>query len=196
PKRQRFLKCDESTLAPNLTHFRKIHEKTGIPYSEMGHGQLFFDDEYRNKETEQLGVTFCLVRNGMDNQTFEKGLAEWRKRHPEEVNEDVPSEIEGDFHRPDTSSVVPSVEIKGFEWTWNIRLSATARSSSFTTHERRTMGNVFVEKMLADLETGELQSRTRAPAKIRLQPQIIIDRGTGTIKWFTLVYSSSQNFDA
>uniref|UniRef100_A0A0W0F6C7 Magnesium-dependent phosphatase-1 n=1 Tax=Moniliophthora roreri TaxID=221103 RepID=A0A0W0F6C7_MONRR len=71
-----------------LTHFRKLHEKTGIPYSEM-HNQLFFDDEHRNKETEELGVTFCLVRNGMDNQTFEKGLAEWRKRHPEEVNEDV-----------------------------------------------------------------------------------------------------------
>ncbi|KAG7085449.1 hypothetical protein E1B28_003010 [Marasmius oreades] len=61
-----------------LTHFRRLHEKTGIPYSEM----VFYDDEHRNKETEQLGVTFCLVRNGLDNKTFEMGLAEWRRRHP------------------------------------------------------------------------------------------------------------------
>ncbi|KAK7436183.1 hypothetical protein VKT23_019259 [Stygiomarasmius scandens] len=68
-----------------LTHFRKIHEKTGIPYNEM----LFFDDEHRNKEVEQLGVTMCLVRNGMDNQTFEKGITEWRKRNPVEAVEDI-----------------------------------------------------------------------------------------------------------
>ncbi|KAE9390944.1 magnesium-dependent phosphatase-1 [Gymnopus androsaceus JB14] len=68
-----------------LTHFKKLHEKTGIPYSEM----LFFDDEHRNKEVEALGVTFCLARNGMDDRTFEKGLAEWRKRHPVEVTEDA-----------------------------------------------------------------------------------------------------------
>ncbi|KAK1219539.1 hypothetical protein PQX77_017727 [Marasmius sp. AFHP31] len=61
-----------------LTHFKRIHEKTGIPYEEM----VFFDDEYRNSETQQLGVTFCLVKRQMDNDTFEKGLAEWRKRHP------------------------------------------------------------------------------------------------------------------
>ncbi|KAF9061558.1 magnesium-dependent phosphatase-1 [Rhodocollybia butyracea] len=70
-----------------ITHFRKIHQKTGIPYSEM----LFFDDEHRNKEVEGLGVTFCLVRDGVDDRTFEKGLAEWRKRHPEEVTEDIGS---------------------------------------------------------------------------------------------------------
>ncbi|KAE9390948.1 hypothetical protein BT96DRAFT_1001786 [Gymnopus androsaceus JB14] len=51
--------------------------------------KLFFDDEYRNKEVEALGVTFCLAQNGMDDQTFEKGLAEWRKRHPVEVTEDA-----------------------------------------------------------------------------------------------------------
>ncbi|THU82505.1 magnesium-dependent phosphatase-1 [Dendrothele bispora CBS 962.96] len=68
-----------------LTHFRKIHQKTGIPYNEM----LFFDDEYRNKEVEQLGITMQLVRNGMDNQTFEKGIAEWKKRNPVETVEDV-----------------------------------------------------------------------------------------------------------
>ncbi|KAL0568554.1 hypothetical protein V5O48_013433 [Marasmius crinis-equi] len=68
------------TSAPTL----KIHEKTGIPYEEM----VFYDDEHRNKETEQLGVTFCLVRRQMDHDTFEKGLAEWRRRHPAPPQED------------------------------------------------------------------------------------------------------------
>ncbi|KAJ3990892.1 magnesium-dependent phosphatase-1 [Lentinula boryana] len=68
-----------------LTHFKKLHQKTEIPYSEM----LFFDDEHRNKEVEQLGVTFCLVRNGLDDRTFEQGLEEWRSRQPAEVIEDA-----------------------------------------------------------------------------------------------------------
>ncbi|KAF8314901.1 magnesium-dependent phosphatase-1, partial [Amanita rubescens] len=34
-----------------LAHFKQIHKKTGIPYSQM----LFFDDEIRNKEVEELG---------------------------------------------------------------------------------------------------------------------------------------------
>ncbi|KAF5348307.1 hypothetical protein D9756_010538 [Leucocoprinus leucothites] len=67
-----------------LTHFRKVHQKTGIPYSEM----LFFDDEHRNKEVESLGVTFQLVSSsGTTNKLFEKGLALWRKRHPAEVED-------------------------------------------------------------------------------------------------------------
>ncbi|KAI0690370.1 magnesium-dependent phosphatase-1 [Cytidiella melzeri] len=68
-----------------IPHFKKLHEKTGLPYSEM----LFFDDERRNNEVESLGVTFCLVRKGMDDRTFEHGLAEWRKRHAKEVLEDA-----------------------------------------------------------------------------------------------------------
>ncbi|KAG5350040.1 hypothetical protein C0989_000519 [Termitomyces sp. Mn162] len=63
-----------------LTHFDRIHQKTGIPYSEM----LFFDDEHRNAEVEELGVTFCLVPQGVDRDIFEKGLAKWRKRHEDE----------------------------------------------------------------------------------------------------------------
>ncbi|KAJ3766639.1 hypothetical protein FB446DRAFT_824581 [Lentinula raphanica] len=51
--------------------------------------QLFFDDEHRNKEVEELGVTFHFVRNGLDDRTFERGLAEWRKRHPVEVVDDA-----------------------------------------------------------------------------------------------------------
>lgn len=68
-----------------LAHFKELHKKTGLPYSEM----LFFDDEHRNKEVESLGVTFCLVQRGVDDRSFEKGLAEWRKRHPAEVVEDA-----------------------------------------------------------------------------------------------------------
>ncbi|PSR77429.1 hypothetical protein PHLCEN_2v7860 [Hermanssonia centrifuga] len=45
-----------------ITHFKKLHEKTGIPYSEM---------------------------NGVDDRTFEGGLNEWRNRHPVEVIEDA-----------------------------------------------------------------------------------------------------------
>ncbi|GJE90662.1 magnesium-dependent phosphatase [Phanerochaete sordida] len=68
-----------------IPHFQSLHKKTGIPYSEM----LFFDDERRNNEVESLGVTFWLVQQGTDDRTFEKGLAEWRKRHPVEVAEDA-----------------------------------------------------------------------------------------------------------
>lgn len=68
----------------------------------MTHGQLFFDDELRNKEVETLGkrsvtflfasgidylnpqgVTFCLVPDGVNDKAFEEGLREWRKSNPE-----------------------------------------------------------------------------------------------------------------
>ncbi|KAF8742315.1 hypothetical protein AX14_005185 [Amanita brunnescens Koide BX004] len=64
-----------------LAHFKRIHKKTGIPYSQM----LFFDDEKRNKEVEKLGVTFFLVTDGINHSSFDKGLAEWRNRHQEET---------------------------------------------------------------------------------------------------------------
>lgn len=35
------------------------------------------------------GVTFCLVKRGLDDRTFEQGLNEWRRRHPVEVTEDA-----------------------------------------------------------------------------------------------------------
>lgn len=62
-------------------HFKELHKKTGLPYSEM----LFFDDERRNRNVEKLGVTFILVPEGrgVDNKLFKDGLREWRKRHPE-----------------------------------------------------------------------------------------------------------------
>ncbi|KAG6332719.1 hypothetical protein ID866_6373 [Astraeus odoratus] len=62
-------------------HFKELHKKTGLPYSEM----LFFDDERRNRNVEKLGVTFILVPlgRGLDNQLLQEGIREWQKRHPE-----------------------------------------------------------------------------------------------------------------
>ncbi|KAH9940030.1 magnesium-dependent phosphatase-1 [Epithele typhae] len=68
-----------------LKHFKEVHKKTGIPYSEM----LFFDDESRNREVESLGVTFSLITSGVNDRAFESGLGRWRKRHPDEVAGDA-----------------------------------------------------------------------------------------------------------
>ncbi|THH13126.1 hypothetical protein EW146_g7066 [Bondarzewia mesenterica] len=78
---------DQMEIYPGskITHFKKLHQKTGIAYSEM----LFFDDEHRNQEVESLGVTFTLVRKELNERTLEQGLTEWRKRHPVEVMEDA-----------------------------------------------------------------------------------------------------------
>lgn len=59
-----------------ITHMQKLHKDTGLPYDEF----LFFDDESRNKETESLGVTMCLVRDGVTWGELERGIKEWRKR--------------------------------------------------------------------------------------------------------------------
>ncbi|TFK38575.1 magnesium-dependent phosphatase-1 [Crucibulum laeve] len=78
---------DELEIYPGskITHFKKLHEKTGLPYEEM----LFFDDENRNKDVEKLGVTFQIVPRGLTNKIFEDGLAKWRRRHPEEVMDGI-----------------------------------------------------------------------------------------------------------
>ncbi|KAF9484602.1 hypothetical protein BDN70DRAFT_872384 [Pholiota conissans] len=55
-----------------LKHFKALHERTGVPYSEM----LFFDDEHRNSEVEKLGVTFVHVPRGLTVDNFERGLKE------------------------------------------------------------------------------------------------------------------------
>ncbi|OTA64808.1 hypothetical protein K449DRAFT_463841 [Hypoxylon sp. EC38] len=44
-----------------IRHFEALAKRTGIPCSEM----LFFDDESRNRDTESLGVTMWLVRDGI-----------------------------------------------------------------------------------------------------------------------------------
>ncbi|KAK3724811.1 hypothetical protein LTR37_000859 [Vermiconidia calcicola] len=60
------------------THFRGIQKKAGkMAYEEM----LFFDDESRNKNVEELGVVMQLVRDGVTRDVFDKGIEMWRKRN-------------------------------------------------------------------------------------------------------------------
>lgn len=59
-----------------IKHFESLQKKTGIRYEDM----LFFDDESRNQETEKLGITMKLVRDGMTWVEVEKGVEEWRRR--------------------------------------------------------------------------------------------------------------------
>lgn len=59
------------------THFRKLHQVTHIPYEEM----LFFDDEARNKNVEELGVVMQLVRDGVTRGEVDRGVQAWRRRN-------------------------------------------------------------------------------------------------------------------
>lgn len=59
-----------------LRHMEALHKRTGLPYGEF----LFFDDESRNRDTESLGVTMCLVRDGVTWAEVARGVAEWRRR--------------------------------------------------------------------------------------------------------------------
>ncbi|KAF1991999.1 magnesium-dependent phosphatase-1 [Aulographum hederae CBS 113979] len=59
-----------------VTHFKRLHEETGIEYEEM----LFFDDESRNREVEQLGVTMRLVRDGVTRGEVDEGVRVWREK--------------------------------------------------------------------------------------------------------------------
>ncbi|CAM6117130.1 unnamed protein product [Calypogeia fissa] len=52
-------------------HLKKIHQKTGIPYTSM----LFFDDEERNiQAVSQMGVKSVLVHNGVNLNALKEGL--------------------------------------------------------------------------------------------------------------------------
>ncbi|KAL7629152.1 hypothetical protein AAE478_000671 [Parahypoxylon ruwenzoriense] len=59
-----------------IRHFEALGKKTGVPYTEM----LFFDDESRNRDTESLGVTMWLVRDGVSWSEVVSGIQEWRRR--------------------------------------------------------------------------------------------------------------------
>lgn len=61
-----------------ISHFRQLHEKTGIEYEDM----IFFDDEFRNAEVStKLGVHFELVgHQGTDLATFESAIRQWRAK--------------------------------------------------------------------------------------------------------------------
>jgi magnesium-dependent phosphatase 1 len=41
---------------------------------------LFFDDESRNKNVEELGVIMYLVHNGVTRNEIDAGIQSWRKR--------------------------------------------------------------------------------------------------------------------
>ncbi|KAG2418028.1 hypothetical protein HFD88_001128 [Aspergillus terreus] len=59
-------------------HFARIQQASSIRYEDM----LFFDDEARNRNVEtELGVTFCLVRDGMTRDEVDRGVWAWRKRN-------------------------------------------------------------------------------------------------------------------
>lgn len=56
----------------------RIQQASGVHYEDM----LFFDDEARNINVQtELGVTFCLVRDGMTKEEVDKGVWEWRRRN-------------------------------------------------------------------------------------------------------------------
>lgn len=60
-----------SSWSHKTDHFKKIQQKTGIPYSNM----LFFDDEDRNIQAiSQLGVKSVLVHNGVTLNALKEGL--------------------------------------------------------------------------------------------------------------------------
>lgn len=66
------------------THFHKLKNSIGVEHEEM----LFFDDERRNRNVEELGVTMYLVstQRGVCNQDFDLGVREWRKRRGHAVS--------------------------------------------------------------------------------------------------------------
>lgn len=64
--------------ATKTEHFAKITQASGISYVDM----LFFDDEARNRNVEtELGVTFCLIRDGLTREEVDRGVQAWRKRN-------------------------------------------------------------------------------------------------------------------
>ncbi|KEF57528.1 uncharacterized protein A1O9_05445 [Exophiala aquamarina CBS 119918] len=104
---------DKTTHFQRLhAHFSKADPPNAIAYEDM----IFFDDEIRNRNVEnELGVTFCLVRDGVTRDEVDRGVWEWRKRRGiskadlpknqlksqgagfmgEEIDEDGPPELEG-----------------------------------------------------------------------------------------------------
>jgi magnesium-dependent phosphatase 1 len=58
-------------------HFKSIARKSGVGYEEM----LFFDDESRNRNVEDLGVTMQLVHSGVTRAAVDQGVQRWRERN-------------------------------------------------------------------------------------------------------------------
>jgi magnesium-dependent phosphatase 1 len=74
---------DHITIYPGskMNHFEQLHKETGLSYERM----IFFDDESRNKEVEDLGVVMWLVKDGVNNDEIDKGILSWRKRSRREL---------------------------------------------------------------------------------------------------------------
>lgn len=69
-------------------HFHNIQQATNIRYEDM----VFFDDEARNMTVAKLGVTFCLVRDGMTKDEVDRGVWEWRRNQGIRVSGNRPEE--------------------------------------------------------------------------------------------------------
>ncbi|KAL7900516.1 acid phosphatase domain-containing protein [Trichoderma sp. SZMC 28014] len=59
-----------------IKHFEALQKRTGIRFEDI----LFFDDESRNRETEQLGLTMKLVMDGVTWEEIGQGVELWRSR--------------------------------------------------------------------------------------------------------------------
>lgn len=77
-RKKSILAFDQMEIYPGdkKRHMRKLHDGLGVEYTDM----LFFDDESRNRNVEELGVTMWLVRDGTSRVEIDKGVKEWRKR--------------------------------------------------------------------------------------------------------------------
>ncbi|KAI5361911.1 Putative HAD-superfamily phosphatase, subfamily IIIC, HAD superfamily [Septoria linicola] len=58
-------------------HFKELQVATDLPFEEM----VFFDDESRNKNVEELGVVMQLVRDGVTRAEIDQGVQSWRERN-------------------------------------------------------------------------------------------------------------------
>jgi magnesium-dependent phosphatase 1 len=54
----------------------KLQKASGVAFADM----LFFDDENRNRNVENLGVTFWLVGDGVTKDEVDAGVRHWRGR--------------------------------------------------------------------------------------------------------------------
>ncbi|XP_018323154.1 magnesium-dependent phosphatase 1 isoform X2 [Agrilus planipennis] len=60
-----------------VKHFNQFRKQSGIEFDEM----LFFDDDCRNiAALERIGVVSVLVKNGVNTNVIEEGLAEYARR--------------------------------------------------------------------------------------------------------------------
>ncbi|KAL0280077.1 UNVERIFIED_CONTAM: hypothetical protein PYX00_001473 [Menopon gallinae] len=67
----RYFSQKEIYPSSKISHFKKLHEQSGIEYREM----LFFDDDTQNiTDVRSLQVTCVLVKNGITKKLIAEGL--------------------------------------------------------------------------------------------------------------------------